>query len=60
MYEDYDRFADDDYVGLLAGKLAKQKRREARGEFDEDGHRGRRGGRRNRRADRRRRDDCWG
>lgn len=58
MHDDYDRFADDDYVGQLAGKLARQKRRQARGYDDDDWGR-RPGGRRQRRADRRRRDGDW-
>jgi hypothetical protein len=60
MNDDDERFADDDYVGFLAGKLARQKRRQARGYFDEDyGRESRAAGRRKRRGDRRQRESHW-
>ena len=60
MNDDDERFADDDYVGFLAGKLARQKRRQPRGYFDEDdGRESRAAGRRKRRGDKRHRESHW-
>ncbi len=59
MYDDDDRFEDDDYFGRLAGKLARQRRREARYDFEDDGGRERRLGRHGRREHRRHREIHW-